>query len=209
MKGRRLQSCGKPDGHGHTPVHVLSRYWIGDHAWVRAFVPNFYRVDEALYRSNHPGLRRLRKARNLGIRSILSLRGPRCMPSRLEHAACDQLGLELKFVRMSTVRLPSGETLLDLLEHFRTMPKPMLVHCKSGADRTGLAVTLYRHVIRGETIEEARAALHWSYGHLSFGKAGIVHGMLDAYAADHARTGIAFESWLRERYAPSALDARS
>jgi len=85
----------------------------------------------------------------------------------------------------------------------------MLVHCKSGADRTGLAITLYRHVIRGESIEDARASLHWSYGHLAFSKAGIVHDMLDAYAADRALTGIPFEAWLRERYDPATMREKS
>ena len=102
--------------------------------------------------------------------------------------------------------MPPAETLLELLDHLRDMPKPMLVHCKSGADRTGLAVTLYLHVIKGRPLDEARRALHWKYAHFPIGKAGIVHRMLDAYAADHAATGIDFEQWLRTRYDPDEFN---
>ena len=194
-------------GHpAYTPRLILTRYWMADHAWVRALFPNFYKVDDELYRSNHPGRRRLAKAKALGIRSVLSLRDPDCMPSRLERAACDRLGLELQFVRLRTVFVPSTETMKSLLEKLRDMPKPMLLHCKSGADRTGLAVTLYRHVIRGEPLSEARKSLHWSYGHLQSVKTNVVHRMLDAYAADNARTGITFEAWLDKAYDPVALN---
>src|SRR6056297_26301 len=53
---------------------VLFRYWIRDHAWVRVFVWNFYKVDDDLYRSNHPGYWVLSRARALGVRSVFSLR---------------------------------------------------------------------------------------------------------------------------------------
>ncbi|MGP1355926.1 fused DSP-PTPase phosphatase/NAD kinase-like protein [Roseicyclus sp.] len=182
------------------------RYWVADHALVRAVIPNFYKVDDDLYRSSHPGFRRLERAKRLGVRSVLSLRGdPDATPNAREREACARLGLELRFIQLRTVRLPSAEVLLELLGHYRDMPKPMLVHCKSGADRTGLAVTLYRHVIRGEPLEKARRSLHWSYGHLGIGKAGLVHRMLDAYGRDYDATGIPFERWVREVYDPEAL----
>lgn len=189
---------------------LLRDYWLKDHAWVRILVPNFYRVDDDLYRANHPGYRRLRIARDLGVRSVLSLRGDRATaPTLVEREACNALGLELRFVRLWTTRLVEGDVLLDLVAKLRDMPKPMLVHCKSGADRTGLAVTLYRHVIRGEPIAEARTSLHWAFGHLPLGKAGVVHRMLDAYEADHDRTGIPFEEWAATCYDPRALVAQA
>jgi protein tyrosine phosphatase (PTP) superfamily phosphohydrolase (DUF442 family) len=188
------------------PLRILRDYWLKDHAVLRLFVPNFYRVDADLYRANHPGVRRLRIARDKGIRSVLSLRGEDpSAPTLVERRACESLGLELGFVRLWTTRLVEGEVLLDLLQKLRTMPKPMLVHCKSGADRTGLAVTLYLHVLKGVPLAEARRALHWRYAHLPWSRAGIVHRMLDAYAEAHTATGIGFEDWVRTAYDPKAL----
>ncbi|NKX44724.1 dual specificity protein phosphatase family protein [Roseibacterium sp. KMU-115] len=192
-----------------TPWRVFYRYWVRDHAWLRVLLPNFYRVDADLYRGNHPGYRRLARYKALGIRSVLTLRGEDDnTPNLLERDACERLGLELRAVRLRTVYVPPPATLLELVRLLREMPKPMLVHCKSGADRTGLAVTLYLHVIKGQPLEEARRALSWRYAHFSFGKAGVVHRMLDAYAADRAATGIDFEDWVATRYDPAAFNGR-
>jgi len=188
---------------------VAYRYWLRDHAWLRAILPNTYRVDAKLFRSNHPGRRRLNALARKGVVSVLSLRGPaRNTPFLLERAAADDLGLDLRFIRLRTNLLARPETLLELLQLLREMPKPMLVHCKSGADRTGLAVTLYLHVLKGVPLPEARKALSWKYAHFSWGKAGIVHAMLDAYQAAHEATGIGFEDWVRTSYDPDALTAQ-
>jgi len=202
--------------HRLTPASDLSawrifyRYWLRDHAWVRVLLPNTYPVDEDLWRSNHPGRRRMEQlTRNAGIRSILSLRGDADnTPNILERAAADDLGLSLRFIRLRTASLPPPDTLLNLVVELRTMPKPMLVHCKSGADRTGLAVTLYLHVIKGRPLDKARRALSWRYGHFQISRAGIVHRLLDTYAAAHTKTGIGFEEWVHNAYDPTALSDR-
>lgn len=185
---------------------ILRRYWWDDHAWLRALLPNFYKVDDDVYRSNHPGLRALRRARARGVRSVLSLRGDADItPNIIERDAAARLELDLRFIRMRTTILPARKALLELVHQLRVMPKPVLVHCKSGADRTGLAITIYLHVIKGQPIARARRALNWRYAHFSWGRAGIVHRLLDAYAAEHAATGIGFEEWVATRYDRAAL----
>ncbi|MEQ8368003.1 MAG: tyrosine-protein phosphatase [Roseicyclus sp.] len=181
-------------------------YWVSDHAWLRAMLPNFHKVNAELFRSGHPGYRTLKRARALGVTSVLSLRGEAdSVATLLERDACAELGLELRFLALRSTVLPSPSDLLELVAQLRDMPKPMLVHCKSGSDRTGLAATLYRHVIEGEPLSRARQAFSWRYGHVSRGKAGVIHGMLDAYAAAHADTGIGFEDWVSQSYDPDAL----
>lgn len=190
-----------------TQGQILRDYWIADHAALRALVSNFYKVDDDLYRSNHPHVRHLRRAHALGIRSVLSLRGDkRGVPQVIERSACADLGLEFRIVPMRSTVLPKPAALLDLLASLREMPKPMLVHCKSGADRTGLAVTLYLHVIRGVPLDRARQALHWRFAHLRWTRAGIVHRLLDAYDRDAKASGIGFEDWVRTRYVRDALE---
>lgn len=177
-----------------------------DHTWLRWILPNRWRVDADLLRSGHPSKASLRRLKRAGLRSILSLRGGADnTPNTAERVAAHDLGLELRFIRMRTGALPEAQTLLLLLDRLREMPKPMMVHCKSGADRTGLAVTLYRHVIKGEPLPKARRALAWYYAHFNWGRAGIVHALLDAYCAAHDATGIAFEDWVRTQYDPAAL----
>ncbi len=191
-----------------TPYVFFLGFLWRDHAFVRYLIPNFYAVDDQLFRSGHPSPRRLRIARRRGIASILSLRGGADnTPNYIERVAAADLGLELRFIRMRTVELPQADVLLELLDLLRDMPKPMLVHCKSGSDRTGLAVMLYQHVIKDIPLAEARRALSWRFGHWRFGKAGVVHRLLDTYAAAQAETGISFEDWVRTDYDPAALMA--
>jgi protein tyrosine/serine phosphatase len=185
---------------------VWWRYWVVDHAWVRLIVPNLYQIDADVWRSNQPGRRRLRRLKARGVRAVLSLRGDsNDASSVIEKRAAAEAGIPLHFVRMRAYKLPQPEVLLDAVGKLRTLPKPLLIHCKSGADRTGLMVTIYLHVMKGVPLAEARRALGWQYAHASWGKAGIVHEVLDAYARDAAETGIAFETWVATRYDPEAL----
>jgi protein tyrosine/serine phosphatase len=182
------------------------RYWVVDHAWVRTMVPNLYRIDNDIWRSNQPGRRRLLRLKAQGLASVLSLRGDSDdAASVIEKRAAAEVGVPLHFVRMRAHKLPQPEVLLDAIDKLRTLPRPLLVHCKSGADRTGLMITIYLHAMKGVPLAEARRALSWRYAHASWGRAGIVHEVLDAYARDRAETGIGFEDWVASRYDPDAL----
>jgi hypothetical protein len=107
-RDKQMDADGAAHGQGELGWwRVLFRYWVRDHAWVRLLVWNFYKVDDALYRANHPGFRVLSRARDLGVRSVLSLRGDaQNTPNIIEKEACDRLGLELRFIRMRTSILP-------------------------------------------------------------------------------------------------------
>jgi len=190
------------------PQRILVGYWLRDHGWLRAIWSNFHQVDADLFRANHPRHPVLKRAKRLGVQAVLSLRGDAdTTPNILERQDCVDIDLPLHSIRLQTSALPSADILLDLIHLLRTLPKPLLVHCKSGADRTGLAATLYLHVIKGVPLDRARRQLALRYAHVRFSKAGIVHTLLDAYDADHGETGVDFETWLTTRYDPAALTA--
>ena len=44
---------------------------------------------------------------------------------------------------ISATKRPTRRELLVLIDTLRSCPYPLLIHCKSGADRTGLASALY------------------------------------------------------------------
>lgn len=181
------------------------QFWWHDHAWLRALWSNLHRLDADVYRANQPSPARLRQFRDLGIRSVLSLRGEAGLPSQIGAAGSAALGLEFRAINLRARRLPPKAQLLALLDALRTMPKPMVMHCKSGADRTGLASAIYLHVFKGVPLPEARRQLALRYAHVRIGQAGILHGLLDAYEAAHDATGIGFEDWVREQYDPTTL----
>ena len=187
-----------------SPVDRARLYWLKDHGFLRALWTNFHKLDEEVWRHNHPSPARLAWLKANGAASVLSLRGATSVPSLIEAAACADLGLTFRAVEMRAVILPRREALLGLLDALHEMPKPMVIHCKSGSDRTGLAATIYLHAFKGVPLPEARNQLALRYAHNPWGRAKIVNKLLDAYGAAHdgapGATGITFEEWVRTEY---------
>jgi protein tyrosine/serine phosphatase len=81
------------------------------------------------------------------------------------------------------------------------------MHCKSGADRAGLASAIYLMVMMGQDVDAARKMLSPRYIHLRFTKTGVLDMMLDHYAARNAASPIGFEDWIDREYDADALQA--
>ncbi|MCS6913251.1 MAG: tyrosine-protein phosphatase [Myxococcales bacterium] len=96
----------------------------------------FDRVEEGVYRSAQPSAEQFRLLqRRYGVRSVLKLNGGH-----------DHLppGMQLIHHPMSATVEPSPEQLRRILDDLDRAPRPVLVHCTHGEDRTGLIVALYR-----------------------------------------------------------------
>src|SRR5262249_42727538 len=85
--------------------------------------------------------------------------------------------------------------------HLRACAYPLLIHCKSGSDRTGLASALYRLVRLGEPPERAMDSFSYGHGHFPIGGPEHLHEPLLEYQAwlrthgfDH--TPARFRSWV-------------
>jgi hypothetical protein len=95
---------------------------------------------------------------------------------------------------------------LALITLFENCRYPLLIHCLSGADRTGLASGLYLMSIRGRPPERAfDQAFSPRFGHLPVFGAGHLHEPFREYAAwlrEHrlAHTPARFKFWLEHLY---------
>jgi len=67
---------------------------------------------------------------------------------------------------MSSSSEISTEEAEQLKAIFRDAPKPILIHCRSGADRTGLAAVIYLQQLAGVDEETAEWQLSPLYGHI-------------------------------------------
>lgn len=126
-------------------------------------------VPGVLYRSAQVDAEELaRWQREYGIRSVLNLRGERPDKAwyREEAAAAEELGIVLSSFRMGATRQIGPEDATRLLALMRDLPKPLLVHCRQGSDRTGLASALYVAAVEGDAAK-AEAQLSIAYGHVA------------------------------------------
>lgn len=177
-----------------------------DHGAFRNLWHNKSEFAPGAWRSNHPDGPRLERLAAEGIRTIISLRGDGRAPWQLLEAEdCARLGLTLLTAQLQSMKAPQKAELQKLLAHFRAADRPFLIHCKSGADRTGLAATLYLHVIEGEPLSDARRMLSWRNLHFGWTRTGVLGHLLDTYAADPE--GRDFETWLDQAYDPDAVQA--
>ena len=110
---------------------------------------NAYRVSDQLYRCAQPDARDFGNLEALGIRSVLNLRA-----HHTDAPDFAQNGLILLAEPMNAGDVTVAQ-LAAALRKFRAAPKPVLVHCWQGSDRTGVFVAAYRLVFQGWTREAA------------------------------------------------------
>lgn len=172
-----------------------------DHAVLRIFWTNFYKVAPGVFRSNQPTHKRFERLQAQGFRTVLNLRGRSNAAHYLtEEESCAQLGLELVTVNLFARQAPNKPEIIAMIDAFRSIEKPFVMHCKSGADRAGFASAVYLMVIEGRPLTEARKMLSLKYLHVSFTKTGVLDHVLNAYETRNAREPISFEDWIRNEY---------
>lgn len=120
-----------------------------------------------VYRAAQPTADRLDDlSRRYGIRSVINLRGDNAGQAWYD----DELrvsrahGITHVDVRLSAERELSPAEMAGLLRAIDAAPKPLLIHCNGGADRTGLASALYE-LSRGAPPATADGQLSIRYGH--------------------------------------------
>lgn len=96
--------------------------------------------------------------------SVLNLRGG-WIGDPWYAAEVEQPGIDVYDFRISATERPRRHELLALLDLFDHCRYPLLIHCKSGSDRTGLVSGLYQMDRLGAPPEQARRSLSLTYGH--------------------------------------------
>jgi protein tyrosine/serine phosphatase len=171
-----------------------------DHAFLRGWWTNLDEVAPGVWRSNQPSPDRFRQYRDLlGLKSVLNLRGsPRQGFYLFEVEACQRLGLTLHDVSLSARQAPPKVALLNLLDLLPRLEKPVLIHCKSGADRTGLVAALYLLEVEHLPLAAAKRHLSFRYLHLKTTSTGVLDHFLTLYEAEAG--GRSLREWIEQDY---------
>jgi protein tyrosine/serine phosphatase len=179
-----------------------------DHAIFRLIWTNFAAVEPGiLYRSNHPTPGKLAAfTRRVGLRSLINLRGQAKNGSdALSRETAARLGLEFYDMALESRGAPQKDRILRLAGIYRDMRGPALIHCKSGADRAGLAAGLYV-AIHGGSSAAALRQLSLRFGHIKQSKTGILDAFFHTYACE-GEGKKPFLDWVREDYDEARLRA--
>jgi undecaprenyl-diphosphatase len=109
--------------------------------------------------------------RRYNIKSILNLRGknPDSEWYREELTLSAANRVKHYDVALSSTKEPTENDVKQLTEIFREAPRPILIHCQAGADRSGLVAAMWKVIVDQESKPEAEEQLSIFYGHVPLG----------------------------------------
>ena len=104
---------------------------------------------------------------------------------REEISTCKDLEVAHYDIKLPSRSAPSEAKIRTLISIFKTAPRPVLIHCKAGADRSGLAAAIWLVEIDSAPPSRARKELSIKYGHIPMGPTHV----LDKF----------FDNWVKKR----------
>ena len=186
-----------PDESFMKNAHAWLNMMLVDHGLLRSVFPNRHELSPGVWRSSQPSPSQIKWFANQGGKTILTLRGHDYRGSMfLERKAAKAYGISLVHWRCRSDHVENPAQIQALIDLLRELEQPLLIHCKSGADRMGFVSVIYSHVILGVPIETAMEQLSGRYLHIKTSKTGVLDHFFETFADAHRATGIAFEDWL-------------
>lgn len=201
----RAERWRRPIETAHDRRLAWASLMLADHGVLRVVWKNRYRVTPRLWRSAQPSPGDLAWAARQGIRTVVSLRGDGFGGDLLEQEACAREGLAFHRLVLQSRMAPPTATLREAIDLLPRLETPVLLHCKSGADRAGLGTALFLILVEGRSAREAREALSLRYGHVRHARTGILDAFLEAFETTGEAAGLSFAEWVATVYDPHAL----
>jgi protein tyrosine/serine phosphatase len=121
-----------------------------------AELPNFHKVNERLYRGAQPQKGGLKRLAEMGITTIVNLRGED-QNTLAEQQEAKALGLNYYALPMGGLSRPTDKQVEQALAIINNPENGVVfVHCKHGADRTGVVIACYRMTRENHSPEQAK-----------------------------------------------------
>lgn len=145
--------------------------------------------------------------RGNGLKAMINLRGRHSNFDwwKYESGTCTRLGIAHIDAMMDSRRLPLREMLVALIDAFDAAPRPFVIKCSGGQDRTSFAAALYIvHRDGWDAMERAlKQFARFPYLHFPKDNQRWLREFLP-YARQQAN-GAALADWIRRDYDPEAL----
>lgn len=135
---------------------------------------------------------------NYHLKSILNLRGknPHSDWYIEEVKVCSEHGIVHYDIGLSASRELTAKEVRVLLEIFNSAPRPILIHCKSGADRSGLVSAMWKVIVDKISKAEAKKQLSILYGHIPIGPTSAMDKFFERWRPESDPVDA---SWRREK----------
>jgi tyrosine-protein phosphatase SIW14 len=111
---------------------------------------NLHKVSDNLYRGAQPDDEGIQELKKLGIKTVVNLRSDQSDEKMLKDS-----GIAYKAIPMSAAD-PKNEDVITFLKIITDSNNiPVFVHCRYGADRTGMMCAVYRIFVQGWSKQDA------------------------------------------------------
>lgn len=184
-------------------IVIISMPLLGGaiYACKKALECNFHQITEGeAYRSAQMAGDELKHYINIyHIKSILNLRGkePNERWYNEEINVSAEKAVKHYDILLSAYSEPRAEDVRILVGLIKSAPRPVLIHCQGGADRSGLVAAMWKVIVDKESKGEAGKQLSILYGHLPIGPASAMDQFFEkwrpvrASASDEGVTNLA------------------
>ena len=164
-------------------------------------------VENQIYRSAQLSVSRLDTIiRDHGIRTIIALLGPEKGAPWYENekALAAKRQVQLLNIGFGSHELPQYNRLNQLVDALLSAPRPILLHCYRGADRTGMASAIALILNSDPSLETIEKQISWRFGVVPYSNSiGVMFfnrysQWLTTTGRHHSRDN--FLDWIRNRY---------
>lgn len=123
---------------------------------------NFYKISEEIYRSEQPSPQQMQYLAELGVKTVINLRLWHSDQDEITNTTITEVPIKLRAGKIT------DEKIIETLKVINKSPKPILIHCWHGSDRTGVVVAMYRLVFQKWTKYQAiNELMQPEFGHHS------------------------------------------
>jgi protein tyrosine phosphatase (PTP) superfamily phosphohydrolase (DUF442 family) len=142
-----------------------------------------------------------------GIRTVVNLRGcGATLPWYLaECRMTHQLNINQEDISFSASRLPASQEVRQVIRVLDATDYPILLHCRQGADRTGLAAAIVLLLRDDVPFDQAMSQLGLRYGHIPLERARYLDRFFALYTDwltthGQSHSARAFRQWIEHDY---------
>jgi len=148
-----------------------------EHNFTNVVRLNFHQISHEAFRSSQPTMWQLRRiVKKYGIKTILNLKGANHNSAYwlFEREQCAQIGVRLIDIDIYSRSIPRIAQIRRAQEIFASVEYPIWMHCKAGADRTGIYATFYQYFRQQIPLNQTNQLRFWPFGHSKYSNAGKI-----------------------------------